>query len=250
MSFMLVKKAIHTNGLNKAEKMVLIVIADHADTHGTNSWPSISTIAKKSVCNRNTVVNSIKSLESKGLLKKKRRSVDGKSISNLYSVHIPDSVMGQSEYPGVSGSNQGGSNEIHEQTQEHINNISIQPREVEQEMSRKKSPQRPIPEDFWPNESAYEYAKEHLGDRLTADYVAHFTDHWLANGEHRADWNASFRNWVRNDLKWQGEREKKERVMNGRSEHPFTALYAKHTPARPVVLLGEEDEYPVIKQQS
>ena len=41
MSFMLVKRAIAIPDLKAMDKMVLISIADHADQHGNNSFPSI-----------------------------------------------------------------------------------------------------------------------------------------------------------------------------------------------------------------
>lgn len=50
------------------EKMVLLVIADHASDDGTEAWPSQATIAKKASVSIRTVQRSINSLVTKGYL--------------------------------------------------------------------------------------------------------------------------------------------------------------------------------------
>ena len=73
--FTLTKAAIHTSGLTTLEKLVLIIIADHADNLGM-AWPSIETITElaglssRSGKQRKKIIDTIKSLEAKGLVKK------------------------------------------------------------------------------------------------------------------------------------------------------------------------------------
>lgn len=50
------------------EKMVLLVIADHASDDGTEAWPSQATIAAKASISIRTVQRSVNSLVSKGYL--------------------------------------------------------------------------------------------------------------------------------------------------------------------------------------
>lgn len=50
------------------EKMVLLVIADHASDDGTEAWPSQATIAAKASISVRTVQRSVNSLVSKGYL--------------------------------------------------------------------------------------------------------------------------------------------------------------------------------------
>ena len=48
--------------LPTAEKMVLLVIADHADDYGRNAWPSMRTIARKSSMSERQAQRYVKSL--------------------------------------------------------------------------------------------------------------------------------------------------------------------------------------------
>ena len=50
------------------EKMVLLVIADHASDDGTEAWPSQATIAKKASVSIRTVQRSVNSLVTKGYI--------------------------------------------------------------------------------------------------------------------------------------------------------------------------------------
>jgi DNA-binding transcriptional ArsR family regulator len=59
--------------LPTAEKMVLLVIADHANANGTNSWPGVETIARKSSMTPRSVQRHIRNLEERGLIVTKRQ---------------------------------------------------------------------------------------------------------------------------------------------------------------------------------
>jgi len=51
-----------------ADKMVLLVIADHASDDGTNSYPSVGTIARKSSMSSRNVQRCLSRLEGQGLV--------------------------------------------------------------------------------------------------------------------------------------------------------------------------------------
>lgn len=67
MSITLMSKIWRTN-LPTAEKMVMLVIADHANDDGTNAWPGVATIARKTSMSERTVQRYIKALEESGLI--------------------------------------------------------------------------------------------------------------------------------------------------------------------------------------
>jgi len=67
MSVRMMDKVWNTT-LPTAEKMVLLVIADHANDNGTNAWPGIATIARKTSMSTRTVQRHIKTLEQSGLI--------------------------------------------------------------------------------------------------------------------------------------------------------------------------------------
>jgi len=54
--------------LPTSEKMVLLVIADHADDSGMNSWPSMATIARKASVSPRQAQRLVKSLSEAGWL--------------------------------------------------------------------------------------------------------------------------------------------------------------------------------------
>lgn len=67
MSIRIMSEVWRTN-LPTTEKMILLVIADHATDEGDNAWPSQQTIATRASCNVRTVQRSINELVTKGYL--------------------------------------------------------------------------------------------------------------------------------------------------------------------------------------
>lgn len=52
-----------------AERLVLLSIANHADNHGSNSWPSIETIAREAALGETRTKQAIRSLVNSGVLR-------------------------------------------------------------------------------------------------------------------------------------------------------------------------------------
>lgn len=70
------------------ERLVLLALADAANDRGY-CWPSIQTLAIKAGVSRRYVIEILKSLEAKGLLKKTRRIDDfGDFTSNMYKLVV------------------------------------------------------------------------------------------------------------------------------------------------------------------
>lgn len=68
MSIRLMSEVWRTN-LPTVEKMVLLVIADHANDEGTEAWPSQATIAKKASVSIRTVQRAVNNLCKEGYLR-------------------------------------------------------------------------------------------------------------------------------------------------------------------------------------
>jgi hypothetical protein len=51
-----------------AERLVLYALGWHADEHGSNSWPAVSTIARETSLTRRTVQRTLRQLNTKGLV--------------------------------------------------------------------------------------------------------------------------------------------------------------------------------------
>lgn len=72
--------------------------------------------------------------------------------------------------------------------------------------SRRRSPERPIPEDWKPTTSHQAYAEEHNLDLSTESFK--FRNHAIANDRRQRDWDASFRMWLATAKSYAAERPK------------------------------------------
>src|SRR5262245_1616153 len=67
-------------------KLVLVNLADHAN-HDRKCWPSLRTISARTELSRDTVVRSIRLLESNGFITVVHRRDGRSSRSNIYYVN-------------------------------------------------------------------------------------------------------------------------------------------------------------------
>jgi hypothetical protein len=63
----------------------------------------------------------------------------------------------------------------------------------------------PIPPDFTLSDRMRAWAAEHAPGIDPEAQTDAFVDYWLAKGEHRADWAASWRGWMRNRARWDAQ---------------------------------------------
>lgn len=78
--------------LPQSDKMVLLVIADHASDDGTNAYPSVGTIARKSSMSERTVQRSLVRLEQLRLVSISRQTggpsyIDPSRKPNAYTIN-------------------------------------------------------------------------------------------------------------------------------------------------------------------
>lgn len=73
---------------------------------------------------------------------------------------------------------------------------------------RKRTLKSQLPKNWSPSESDVRYAKEdhHLTDKDITHEAASFRDHWHSKAEVRADWSATWRNWLRNSKRFAATR--------------------------------------------
>ncbi|MCY9508471.1 helix-turn-helix domain-containing protein [Paenibacillus larvae] len=81
--------------LTTAEKLVYIALRSYTNPHDSSAFPAYETIAKKASLSRRRVIDVIKSLVEKGLIKKEPRlqvTKDRKikNTSNLYTLEMPE----------------------------------------------------------------------------------------------------------------------------------------------------------------
>lgn len=66
-----------------------------------------------------------------------------------------------------------------------------------------------LPDDWYPGDGAFAWSLDQIGAVETNGQIEHFKDHWKAESGARSvkrDWDAAFRNWIRNHLKFGNSR--------------------------------------------
>jgi len=84
--------------VSPAQKLVLLALANYADSRG-KCWPSIKTVSRKTCLARRTVTRALETLAVAGFVRADRRSRDdGSQSSNIY--HLPIKQGGQADTGG------------------------------------------------------------------------------------------------------------------------------------------------------
>jgi helix-turn-helix protein len=84
-----------------ADRLVLLVLADHAKEDGTASWPSVATIAREARLSERQAQYSLRALEDSGAIVQTGRSRSG---THIYEV----AMEGGADSAGVQNSAEGG----------------------------------------------------------------------------------------------------------------------------------------------
>jgi hypothetical protein len=184
----------HSKSVGRA-RLVLLAIADHQGEIG--AWPSIATLAKMVNASERSVQRDIQQLVELGELDVEVQSAPTRNQykSNLYWVQLPgvtgvtNSASGVTELQSgvtesASGVTAGGALTLIEPLKKPNRTLSYR-----------------LPENWQPKESDIEVMRNHF-PAIDLKLETHaFRDYWLsvpgAKGK-KADWDATWRNWIRN----------------------------------------------------
>jgi len=178
----------HSKATGRA-KLVLIGIANHLGDQG--AWPSISTLARYANASERSVKRDIQELMNLGELQVVLQSapMNGQYKTNLYWITIEAGVTAQ-----VSRGDKLGKSGV---TPVGTQNININHKETKRTATR-------IPEDFWPSKELLEWHAEHFEEVDWKLETHKFVDYWssVSGGKGmKTDWQATWRNWIRNNKK-------------------------------------------------
>ena len=178
----------HSKARGRA-KLVLIGIANHLGDQG--AWPSISTLARYANASERSVKRDIQELMNLGELQVDLQSapMNGQYKTNLYWITIDSGVTAQ-----VSRGDKLGKSGV---TPVGTQNININHKETKRTATR-------IPEDFWPSKELLEWQAEHFEEVDWKLETHKFVDYWssVSGGKGmKTDWQATWRNWIRNNKK-------------------------------------------------
>jgi len=207
-------------------KMVYLTLSSRANKH-LQCWPSLETIAKESSCGVSSVKAALKELRDLGLIhwtSGPSRGTEGKppnvyqlgqaSISRL----APDTAEYQS--PGdLSISRQATMNDSHVNEKEipaspdradDQPSLDVGPSPVVEAKTPRRRPATALPRDWMPSDGHKQFAREN--DLVVAFESEAFRDHALREDARYRDWDAAFRTWLRNQVRWAKQRQQPRRM--------------------------------------
>ena len=218
-------------------KAVLVALADMADEDDT-CYPGQKKLAAMTGWSQKTIERALIRIESHGLLTRVRRyGPNGWRTSDRYQLNLdvqqldlPDTVpTSQSDYKAnrlqgtvtvLTDTVTMPTRQIDGAEENHQVNHQLEP-SVPKPKTKKK-PATPLPDIWAPSEANTKYAVE---NRLDLKHeLGQFRAYAAANDRRQVNWDAAFRLWLGNQVKWRKPGERVEstkaprRVVSGRAQ--------------------------------
>lgn len=202
---------LHHSNAEGTAKLVMWGIANHHSDAG--AWPSIATLAKYAKVSERRVQQILRQLQDMGEILIEDQGGYGQDQYKTNRYHIlvqcPATCDGSLNHrPGVkSGASGVKSGVLRGEIQSHsgVKPISPEPKEnlIEPLLVPAKGAHR-LPKDWKPNEDSLKAMAEHFPWVDLKLETHKFKDHWAAatKAAMKKDWDAAFRNWIRNAAKW------------------------------------------------
>lgn len=202
------------------EMLLALALADHASDDGTRVFPSVKMLSDKTRQSERTVQYQLRRMEEMGWLVVVGHGNGGRSMAREYRISL-EWIKGAEIAPiekgaidDAKGANTGikGCNLTQERVQpiapannhhgiikepsvnRHSDSAGAEPAKT---TTKRKTV---FPENFTPDQTAIDMANE-TGVSIAAELPA-FHDHHTANGSTFLDWQAAFRTWLRNAVKF------------------------------------------------
>lgn len=203
------------------KKFVLLALSDHANDENFCAWPSLARLCTKTSLARSTVAKLLKALEEEGYITRLRRGTQ----TTVYELNAGDwfdtrtspahGLVRQSDPPSpthgpalVRQSDGGGPTHgprtVREPSEEPSGNHQKESR------GKRATEGRRLPDEFALTDQRLEAArKQGLSDDEASEELDKFCDYWRGVPGQRgrkADWEATWRNWCRNAVKFRQQR--------------------------------------------
>jgi hypothetical protein len=198
--------------------LVLLMIANHAHADGTNAFPSIETLAKECRMSDRQITRIIQGLEASGELKINRSA--GR-FSHRYSLPLmplnSDKLSGFKYQPNPDKSR---TNPDKSRTNPDIAmspEPSLEPSLEPPSNNNKRARATVLPEDFTPDEPPKKLKDSFTQEQLGEEFEQ-FRDHHTAKGSKFTDWQAAWRTWLRNAVKFRGNAKGRARPQPTKSQ--------------------------------
>lgn len=205
MSFQAMTWAVEKE-LPALQKLVLLMLANCCNHHTGRCDPTHERLAKECGMSRTSVKDALRALKERGLIEVLNRSQDGVSLPNQYRLVLKEISTEKEESMGGSPDDRGGdcTEGVGRQTtgggspddrgvgRQATTNQEVKPG------SKPKNKKSSLPENFGISESVRAWADEHGYDRLELR-LERFIGYVTANGKQYVDWDAAFRNSIRDN---------------------------------------------------
>jgi len=193
MSIEVMVNVLYNSKAPARAKLILLGIANHQGENG--AYPSIATLAKYANCSDRTVKRDLKVLQDMGelLVENQAAPVDNQYRPNLYWV----TLSGVTDSAGVSG-------QVSRGVQSGKSGVTVSGTlNINKTLKNKREGER-LPEDFEPTQKSWDIMAEHFPQVDLKLETHSFKDYWFsATGTNatKKDWDAAWRNWIRNSYK-------------------------------------------------
>lgn len=219
--------------LTSSRRMVLVSLANYAGEDG-HAWPSQKLVSEESGCGIRSLKDHLKWLEQNGFIRRDTKNLgQGKGSRTSYHVDLKRlarisadagaQIAGANNARAKSVSLGGG---IPHLTNRQEPSIPIEDKssigdkaqnstesKIRSGRVRGSARKTSLPDNWAPTITAYATASK-LG--MTREEINHEADQFrnsaIANGRTYADWDAAFRTWIGNNVKWRAERAAKRSV--------------------------------------
>lgn len=174
--------------LTSTQKLVLIAMADWSNDEGI-CWPSIAKLANKTSLSERGLRMVIRSLEDLGLVDTQQKPGKG----NLYHLTLDP---GTTFRPPL--------NEVPPTPEPRSSNTFIDTPMTQSPLKR-SARQHVLPSDWNVGDEEINWALMKF-PALTKSEIDNetdrFRDYWIAEGKQKADWRATWRNWIRRSVEF------------------------------------------------
>jgi hypothetical protein len=202
--FSIVPEWVLNRGLSSTALKLYIVMARFADWHTGMAFPARETLADRMACSTKTVDRAVTELVEAECVQKISR---GRYASALYKVF-------QVDPRGTDVSREGTKMSEREDKNDHLTiTTEREPKNYVKEKSRQ------VPSDWKPSEKFADECNKKFPTLTIANEVEAFIDYHTANGSTFKDFNAAFRTWCRNAVKFQAPKTVIHQQQQSKSPH-------------------------------
>jgi hypothetical protein len=183
------------------------VLARYADSETHKAYPSRGTLAERLRCSKASVDRAAQELVDAGAMTKKQRH----NSSVIYTLQVSSSLQ-----RGVITDDEGGSAPVTRGVLTGDDLTRTTELEPNNDISKKA---KQVPSDWKPSPEFAIECNEKFPTLTIANEVEAFIDYHTANGSTFKDFNAAFRTWCRNAVKFQAPKTVIHQQQQSKSPH-------------------------------